>query len=113
VVKKERMPMTINQFPLTPARWRRLHSQLRFELRQVLGGTSAILNRPVLDVARALCQHDAHGLAWHLYQGLDGQPFTKYQGCGLGLSMDLRHFMGEDGDPGVYGSEAFPLCLPR
>ena len=64
-------------------------------------------------MASALCAHEASLLAWHLYQGLDGRLFTEYQGCGLGLSMDLRHFMGEDGEPGVYGSEAFPLRLPR
>lgn len=34
--------MTINQVPLTPARWRRLAPALRAELRQVLGRTRAI-----------------------------------------------------------------------
>jgi hypothetical protein len=103
--------MTINALPLTPARWRRLDPQLRAELRQVLGGKQAILGRPVLDVARELCAQGAHELAWHLYQGLDGQPFTLYQGCGLGLTMDLRHFMGEDGEDWTYGSEEAPLLL--
>ncbi|HEX9872179.1 MAG TPA: hypothetical protein VGC99_27000 [Candidatus Tectomicrobia bacterium] len=105
--------MTINQLPLTPARWRCLAPELRTELRQVLGSKQAILNRPVLDVARALCARDASLLAWHLYQGLDGQPFTPYQGCGLGLTMDLRAAMGEDQEPWDYGSEAFPLLLLR
>ena len=104
--------MTINRLPLTPVRWRRLAPELRAELRQVLGPQAGILNRPVLDVARNLCARDASLLAWHLYQGLDGQPFTPYEGCGLGLSMDLRCCMGEEGD-WVYGSEEAPLLLPR
>jgi hypothetical protein len=37
--------MTINEQPLTPARWRRLPPELRAELRQVLGSKHAILNR--------------------------------------------------------------------
>jgi hypothetical protein len=106
-------PMTINDHPLTPYRWRRLDPQLRAELRQVLGNNAAILHRPVLDVARALCAHDAALLAWHLYQGLAGEPFTPYRGCGLGLTMDLRRLMGEDGEDWVYGSEACPLLVPR
>jgi hypothetical protein len=88
--------MVVNEPPLTPARWRRLHPQLRTELRQVLGGEQAILNRPALDIAQMLCAREACLLAWHLYQGLDAQPFTPYQGCGLGLLMDLRSFMRED-----------------
>ena len=88
--------MMINEPPLTPARWRCLHPHLRTELRQILGGKQAILNRPVLDIAGMLCAREAYLLAWHLYQGLDGQPFTPYQGCGLGLLMDLRSFMGEN-----------------
>ena len=113
--------MTINQLPLdsldeesetttadlntliiTTARWRRMAPELRTELRQVLGGKAAILNRPVLDMAQALCARDAYLFAWHLYQGLDGQPYSPYQGCGLGLLMDLRCFMGED--PAEIGS---------
>ena len=88
--------MTINRHPLTPACWRRLHPELRAELRQVLGPQAGILGHPVLDVARDLCHRGAYELAWHLYQGLDGEPFTPYAGCGLGLLMDLRNFMGED-----------------
>jgi hypothetical protein len=107
------MTMTINQLLLTPARWRRLHSALRTELRQVLGPQAGILNRTVLDLARDLCAHDASVLAWHLYQGLDGEPFTPYAGCGLGLSMDLRRCMGEDGEPWIYGSAEAPLLLLR
>jgi hypothetical protein len=37
--------MTINDHPFTPARWRRLHPELRQDLRRVLGRTSAILGR--------------------------------------------------------------------
>ena len=37
--------MTINQLPLTPARWRRLHPAFRVALRQALGSKHAILNR--------------------------------------------------------------------
>jgi hypothetical protein len=88
--------MTINQLPLTPDRWRRLHPELRAALRQVLGPKAGILNHPVLDIARTLCARDAYLLAWHLYQGLAGEPFRPYQGCGLGLLMDLRAFMSED-----------------
>jgi hypothetical protein len=105
--------MKINESPLTHARWRRLHPHLRRELRQVLGPQAGILGRPVLDVARTLCARDASLLAWHLYQGLAGEPYRPYQGCGLGLWMDLRQFMGEDREPWVYGSEEFPLLLPR
>jgi hypothetical protein len=78
-----------------------------------MGGKAAILNRPLLDVARDLCARDASLLAWHLYQGLDGQPFTPYQGCGLGLTMDLRAWMGEEGDDLVYGSGETPLLMLR
>lgn len=88
--------MTINQLPLTPARWRRLDPALCTELLQVLGPKAAILNHQVLDVARALCAQGAYLLAWHLYQQLDGQPFMPYRGCGLGLLMSLRELMGED-----------------
>jgi hypothetical protein len=88
--------MQINQLPPTPARWRRLAPELRAELRQVLGGRSAIIGRQVLDVARALCARGAYELAWQLYQGLDGEPCTPYAGCGLGLLMNLRDRMGED-----------------
>jgi hypothetical protein len=105
--------MNLNNMTITQTIWRRLHPQLRTELRQVLGPQASIIDRPVLDVARALCAHDAALLAWHLYQGLDGQPFTPYQGCGLGLTMDLRRCMGEDQEPLVYGSEEAPLLLLR
>ncbi|HEX9869589.1 MAG TPA: hypothetical protein VGC99_13535 [Candidatus Tectomicrobia bacterium] len=94
--------MTINRIRLTEARWRRLAPELRAMLRQVLGGKPAIINRPVLDIARALCAHGAYELAFALYQHLDGQPPTPYAGCGLGLLMDLRSFMGED--PAEIGS---------
>jgi hypothetical protein len=87
--------MTINDIPLTPARWRRLPPEIRVELRQVLG-KPAIIGHQVLDVARDLCARDAYLLAWHLYQGLNGQPFSPYLSCGLGLLMDLRNYMGED-----------------
>jgi hypothetical protein len=75
--------MTINEQPLTPARWRRLHPHLRTELRQVLGPQAGILGRPVLEIARMLCARDAYLLAWHLCQGLDGQPHSPHQGCSL------------------------------
>jgi hypothetical protein len=88
--------VTINQQPLTPARWRRLAPQIRTELRQVLGGKPAILNRPVLDLARDLCARDAYGLAFDLYQALDGQPPAEYRSCGFGLLMTLKELMGED-----------------
>ena len=55
--------MTSNQQPLTPALWRRMHPELRAALRQVLGGTSAIINCPVLAIARDLCARGAYDLA--------------------------------------------------
>jgi hypothetical protein len=88
--------MTINEQPRTPARWWRLPPELRAELRRVLGPQAGILNRPVLDVARDLCARDASLLAKYFYQGLDGQPHSPYEGCGLGLLMDPRRFMNED-----------------
>ena len=86
----------LNTLIITTARWRRLATELRTELGQVLGGKAAILNRLILDVPQALCAHDAYVFDWHLYQGLDGQAYSPYQGCGLGLLMDLRRLMGEN-----------------
>ena len=105
--------MNHNAVIISQTVWRRLAPTLRAELRQVLGGKAVIIGRPVLDVARDLCARDASLLAWHLYQGFDGEPPTDYQGCGLGLTMDLKARMGEDQEPWVYGSEEFPLLLLR
>lgn len=76
--------MTINESPLTPTPWRRLHPALRVELRQVLGGKATILGQPIIALARALCARDAYLLAWPLYQQLDGQPFKPYQAAAWG-----------------------------
>jgi hypothetical protein len=78
-------PTFLNTLIITTARWLHLAPKLRTELRQVLGGKAAILNRLILDVPQALCARDAHVFDWHLYHG-----------CGLGLLMDLRRLMGED-----------------
>jgi hypothetical protein len=102
--------LPINQQPLTPARWRRLPSELCAELRQVLGGTQAIINRQVLDVAKALCARGAHGVALDLYDALNGEP-PPYE-CGLGRTLRRRALMGEDHKPWVYGAEEAPLLLP-
>jgi hypothetical protein len=90
--------MTLNQLPLTAACWRHLALVLRAALHQALGGTRAIINRPVLDVAQALClcARGAYGLAFALYQGFDGQPPASYEGCGLGLLMSLGECTGEN-----------------
>jgi len=61
---------------------------------------SAIVGRQVLDIASALCERGAYGLAFDLYEVLDGQPLIRYQGCGFGLMMTLKELMGERGpDP--------------
>jgi hypothetical protein len=107
--------MQINQLPLTPARWRRLPPELRAELRQVLGPQAGIIGRPVLAIARNLCGRGAYELAWQLYQGLDGEPFTPYAGCGLGLLVNVRDRLGEDPDrrdKWVYGAEDAPVLFP-
>ena len=82
--------MNLNQMIITPARWRRLHPELRAELRQALGGKASIIGRQVLDVARALCARSAYGLALALYEALQGDPPPEYGQCGL------RAFMSED-----------------
>ena len=87
--------MTINQLPLTPARWRRLAPELRAELRQVLGGKAAILNRQVLDVAQDLCAREASLLALGLYAALKGEPPPEAEPCGLGAILRLQDLMGE------------------
>jgi hypothetical protein len=88
--------MTINMIALTDARWRRLNPELRTELREVLGGKSAIIGRQVIDVARHLCGRGAYDLAFDLYQELDGQSSIPSRGCGFGLLITLRDLMGED-----------------
>jgi hypothetical protein len=90
--------MMINAQPLTPARWRRLHPALWAELRQVLGSTQAIINRPVLDVAQDLCARDASWLVLGLYAALHGVPPPEAEPCGLGAMLRLQAWMGEDLD---------------
>jgi hypothetical protein len=92
--------MNQNDIIITEARWRQLPAELRAGLRQALGRKSAIVGRRVLDVAQALCERGAYGLAFDFYQVLDGQPLMPYQGCGFGLMMNLKALMGEQGpDP--------------
>jgi hypothetical protein len=87
--------MTINEQPLTPARWRRLAPELRAELRQVLGTKARILNRPVLDVAKDLCARDAYLLALGVYAALQGEPPPEAEPCGLGVILRCQDLMGE------------------
>jgi hypothetical protein len=106
--------MTINQLPLTPVRWRRLHPHLRAELLHALGGKAAIIGRPVLDVTNDLCARSGHGLALALYDGLRGDPPPEYEECGSGAMMRLLALLGEDRgrhDTWLYGSEEAPLLL--
>jgi hypothetical protein len=91
--------MTINQVPLTPARWRRLAPALRIELRRALRSQSAIVDHQVLEIAQALCDRGAYDVAFALCEAIEGQPAIPYQGCGLGLLMNLRECMGEDPAP--------------
>jgi len=91
--------MTINTLSITEYRWRRLGPELRARLRQAMGGKCGITGRQVLDITRDLCGRGAYDLVFHLYQALDGQPAIPYQGCGLGLLMNLRECMGEDPAP--------------
>jgi Caudovirus prohead serine protease len=79
----------------TEAHWRQLPADLRKDLRRFLKRKSAIVGQEVLDVASALCERGAFGLAFDLYQVLDGQPRIPYQGCGFGLMMNLKALMGE------------------
>jgi hypothetical protein len=92
--------MSLNTTLMTEATWRELPAELRAALRRVLKQKSAIVGRQVLDIAQALCERGAYGLAFDLYQFLDGQPLVPYQGCGFGLMMNLKELMGERGpDP--------------
>jgi hypothetical protein len=91
--------ISLNTIHLTAAHWRQLPPALRAQLRRRLGRKATIVNREVLDVARALCERGAYDLAFDLYRGLCGDPKVPYQGCGFGLLMNLRELMGEDPAP--------------
>jgi hypothetical protein len=91
--------MTLNATPLTEAYWRQPPPALRAQLRRRLGGKAGMLNRPVLNIARALCERGNYSLAFDLYRALHGEPLDPYQGCGLGLLMNLRELMGEAEGP--------------
>jgi hypothetical protein len=90
--------MTLNATPLTEPLWRQLPPALRARLRRRLDGKAGILNRQVLDVARALCDRGAYGIALALYDALDGQPEAAH-GCGFGMLWALRERMGEAEGP--------------
>ena len=77
--------MNHNAVIISQTVWRRLPPALRAELRQVLGSKQAILNRPVLDVARALCARDASLLE------LAHQPRVR---VGIGM-VDLQFHFAE------------------
>jgi hypothetical protein len=66
--------VSLNGKVITEAIWRQLPSGLRTALRQALQRKSAIVGRQVLDIAQALCERGAYGLAFDLYQVLDGRP---------------------------------------
>ena len=92
--------MSLSHIVITEPIWRQFPAELRAALRQALKQKSAIVGRQVLDVASALCERSAYGLAFDLYQVLDSQPLIPYQGCGFGLMMNLKALMGERGpDP--------------
>ena len=57
-------------------------------------GKPSIIGRQVLDIARDLCARDIYDLAFDFYQALEGQPEIPYQGCGLGLLMNLLYVDG-------------------
>jgi len=105
--------MKINQFPLTPARWRRLAPQLRAELRQVLGPPAGILNRPVLALAQELCAHGHEWLALRLYAALQGEPPPTPEPCGLGAMLRLEALMGETDPHECIGEHQAPRPRAR
>ena len=86
--------IALNTTPLTEAHWRQLPAALRARLRRRLGGRARILNRPILNLAQALCDRGAYNLALELYDTLEGQPDAEY-GCGFGRMWRLREYMGE------------------
>jgi hypothetical protein len=88
--------MSLNEMAITEAHWRQLPPPLRAQLRRRLGGKAGILNHQVLNIAQALCQRGDYDLAFDLYRALRGEPIVPYQGCGLGLLMNLRELMGEE-----------------
>jgi hypothetical protein len=91
---------SLNRTIVTEDLWRELPAELHLVLRRVLKRKSAIVGRQVLDIAQALCERGAYGLAFDFYQVLDGQPLIPYQGCDFGLMMNLKELMGERGpDP--------------
>jgi hypothetical protein len=77
--------------PLVTARRTQLHRRL--------GRKAAIVNHQVLDVATALCAAGAYDVARAMYEALRGDPPAEYEGCVLGVLVDLRGFMGEDPEP--------------
>jgi hypothetical protein len=91
--------MPLNTTVITAAIWQALPAPLRAALRRALRQKSAIVNHQVLTVAQALCDRGAYDLAFALYQALDGQPPIPYQGCGLGLLINLQELMGEAHGP--------------
>jgi hypothetical protein len=88
-------PINFNTTPITEAHWRQLPRALRAQPRRRLGGKASILNHQVHNIASALCERGAYDLAFDLYRGLRRDPLVPYQGCGLGLLMNLRELMGE------------------
>lgn len=90
--------MRFNATMMTEALWRQLPPALRAQLRRRLGRKASILNRPVLNLARALCDRGAYEIALALYDALDGQPDAEY-GCGFGMLWALRERMGEGEGP--------------
>jgi hypothetical protein len=96
--------MTLNTAMITTARWRRFPAPLRADLLKTLGRRAQIINHQVLAVAQALCDRGAYDLALDLYQALDSQPAIPYQGCGLGLRINLRELMGAYQGPDPRGT---------
>jgi hypothetical protein len=88
----------LNEIFITEAGWRRLHPEIRAELRQALGGKTSIIGRQVLDVARDLCARSAYGIALALYEAPQGDRHPEYGHCGLSVLLSFRAFMGEDSE---------------
>jgi hypothetical protein len=87
----------VNDIIITEAIWRELPAELRRALRQVLKGKSAIVGRQVLDVVQALGEHGAYGLAFDLYQVLDGQPLMPLPGLRFWVDDEFQSVHGPAG----------------
>jgi hypothetical protein len=65
--------MDRNEIIISEDVWRRLPPELRVGLRRVPKRKASIIDHTVLDVTSALFKRGTYGLAFDLYQVLDGQ----------------------------------------